>query len=289
MGPSQNKSSSPCPPSASCLWKNFSLVGLPQVSKNRFNQRSKKMQKSTRPVGTSGSTMVIPNYLTSSQSEEYTYKLITHPTTHLYHPVFKHLSLKAFGEFEPFKHQLPGLFAWCPAINTALSFTTTHLSWLHCVQASRPKFGLVRLPIWLLCTQTGNKILNLSLAFSVLQLSPHNSINCPSSVPLQLLSFLDFLFQVCCCCSFLNCIISPELCNILLNWNLDSNLLHSSLFISLIIKTFNQIMVKSLMVISCSDNFKCHNLIFKVIKIIIKIILSFRSFFYTPVYTLCFS
>ena len=34
----------PCPPPASCLQKNFSLLGPPQVPKNKFNQRNKKMQ-----------------------------------------------------------------------------------------------------------------------------------------------------------------------------------------------------------------------------------------------------
>ena len=35
----------PCPSPASCLWTNFILLGLPQVPKSNFNQRSEKMQK----------------------------------------------------------------------------------------------------------------------------------------------------------------------------------------------------------------------------------------------------
>ena len=61
------------------------------------------LPSSTRPQA-SEAMMVIPSYLTSNHSEEYVYKLITHPTTLLYHSVFKDLSLKAFGEFEPFTH-----------------------------------------------------------------------------------------------------------------------------------------------------------------------------------------
>ena len=40
----------PCPPPAPCLWKNFSLLDLPQVLKSTFNQRSEKMQKERKTV-----------------------------------------------------------------------------------------------------------------------------------------------------------------------------------------------------------------------------------------------
>ena len=52
MGPSQNRlpAAPPCPTPASCLLKNFSLLGLPQVPKSKFNQRSEKMQKDRKTV-----------------------------------------------------------------------------------------------------------------------------------------------------------------------------------------------------------------------------------------------
>ena len=40
----------PCPPLVSCLQKNLSLLGLPQVPKNEFHQRSEKMQKQGKRV-----------------------------------------------------------------------------------------------------------------------------------------------------------------------------------------------------------------------------------------------
>ena len=56
-----------------------------------------------RPVGTRRLMMLTPDDLTANQSEECPQADRT-PTTRLPHPVFKNLSLKAFGEFELFKH-----------------------------------------------------------------------------------------------------------------------------------------------------------------------------------------
>ena len=39
-----------CPPPASYLYKNVSLLGLAQVPKNKFNQRSEKRQKQRKTV-----------------------------------------------------------------------------------------------------------------------------------------------------------------------------------------------------------------------------------------------
>lgn len=71
-----------------------------------------------RQFGTRRLMILTPDYITTSQSEE-------GPRNLLPHLVFKNLSLKATGEFRSFEHELPGLLAWCPAINAAFSFTTT--------------------------------------------------------------------------------------------------------------------------------------------------------------------
>ena len=39
-----------CPPPASCLQKNLSLLGIPQVLKSKCNQRTEKMQKEKKSV-----------------------------------------------------------------------------------------------------------------------------------------------------------------------------------------------------------------------------------------------
>ena len=44
-GASGDRHHPPCPPPASCLYRNFSLLGTPLVPKNKYHQRSEKCSK----------------------------------------------------------------------------------------------------------------------------------------------------------------------------------------------------------------------------------------------------
>ena len=50
MVSSQDRPPPTSPPLASYLWKNFSLLSLPLVPKDKSNQRSEKMQKQSKTV-----------------------------------------------------------------------------------------------------------------------------------------------------------------------------------------------------------------------------------------------
>ena len=83
-----------------------------------------------------------PCYLTINQSEDCA-QADHAPCDSLPHIVFQNPSLKAIGEFDSFKHELPVLLAWGPTINTILSFITAGCQQVgfaaHC--RSRPKFS----------------------------------------------------------------------------------------------------------------------------------------------------
>ena len=66
--------------------------------------------------------------ITSPTDQKNIHKLITHPTTLLPHPVFKDFTRKPSGSPGLLSTSCPGFLAWCPAINSSLSFTTTGVS-----------------------------------------------------------------------------------------------------------------------------------------------------------------
>lgn len=61
-------------------------------------------------------------------SQKSVHELIRHPETHTPNVAFKNTSLNAIREFWSFEQELSFVFAWCLAISTLLSFTTTSVS-----------------------------------------------------------------------------------------------------------------------------------------------------------------
>ena len=179
MGLSGTNLPSLCPLPAPWLQRNFSLLGLPQVPRNKFNQRSEKIQEQRKTVkqdksdGLAIKVEDLQFLLKGSRqySEPNPFKCFaaTEPPTRQekltvccpqahrfqtswnqkvddvdsrlpHHQPIRRVSTRlqpspspclykpfpeSHGEFGPSELSCPEPFAWCPAINTARSFTTT--------------------------------------------------------------------------------------------------------------------------------------------------------------------
>ena len=130
--------------------RGFSVLGLPWLPKGRLKQllirevgehstrkqSGNKVKQSIRIAHTSR--------LTSSPSHQ---EKVTHPKALTLNVGFKNRPLKTSAEFRSFEHELPILLTWCPAINSALSFTAAWGQWVGSAAwpARGPKFSSVTL------------------------------------------------------------------------------------------------------------------------------------------------